>query len=83
MRQGTMPRVSAASTRILQTMNPDAYLFGIMFLEICDCGAQCRRVLDYDWDDESDLTDSVPLSECPKCHPSGWPRIDDIRFYRP
>jgi len=56
------------------------YLFGLMILETCDCGARCRRLFNYDWDDATDIE---VLDTCPRCSKLEWPRIDDIRFYKP
>ena len=64
-------------------MNP--YLFGLMILETCDCGARCRRLFNYDWDDEDEIVTPVALSLCPRRsnNKDGWARIDTVRFYKP
>lgn len=58
----------------------DQYLFGLVIIELCECGARCRRLFDFEWDDEMD---STPLDGCPRCSTIEWPRIDDVRFYNP
>ena len=58
----------------------DQYLFGLVIIELCECGARCRRLFDFEWDDEMD---NMPLDHCPRCSKIKWPRIDDVRFYNP
>ena len=56
-----------------------------MILETCDCGARCRRLFNYDWDDEDEIATPVALGLCPRCsiNKDGWARIDTVRFYKP